>query len=143
MLTPLLTEEDPAVSGEGTLDPLGLYAIADALAVRLVPGVWERQKHPRFLTATAVSLAVCGQIDEDTVAVDRASEPWQVFEWHLVEGLVRATDDSDQLRGLPGRDKAARALRDRVPLSAVGVRVPRCLPATCTQPRYRGRRAPR
>lgn len=118
MLTPLLTEEDPAVSGEGTLDPLGLYAIADALAVRLVPGVRERQKHPRFLTATAVSLTVCSEFDEDMIAADRVSEPWQVFEWYLVEGLVRATEDSDHLRGLPGRDKAARAIRDRVPLSA-------------------------
>ena len=55
MLTPFLTEEDPAPSDAGTLDPLGLYAIADALAVRLVPGVRERQKHPRSVTATAIT----------------------------------------------------------------------------------------
>jgi len=54
MLTPLLTEADPAETSEGSIDPLGLYSIADALVTRLVPGVRERQKHPRFLTAIAV-----------------------------------------------------------------------------------------
>lgn len=32
MLLPLLTEVDPRDSGEGSIDPLGTYAIADALA---------------------------------------------------------------------------------------------------------------
>lgn len=35
MLMPLLSEEDPVASSEGSLDPLGLYQIADSLAVRL------------------------------------------------------------------------------------------------------------
>ena len=35
MWLPALTEADPQVSSEGALDPLGLYAIADALAVAL------------------------------------------------------------------------------------------------------------
>lgn len=118
MLTPLLTEADPVASSEGTLDPLGLYATADSLGVRLVAGVRERQQHPRFLTAMAVSLAVCSEFDEDAVAEDHISEPWQVFEWYMVEGLVRTCADSDEIRGLPGRDKASAAIRDRVPLSA-------------------------
>ena len=118
MQMPLLTEADPATSSEGSIDPLGLAAIADALAVRLVPGVRERQSHPRFLTATAVSLSVCNEYDDDAVAADGVSEPWQVFEWYLVEGLVRTISDGDQLTGLPGRLKAATAIRDRVPLSA-------------------------
>ncbi len=118
MLTPLLSEEDPVASSEGSLDPLGLYQIADSLGVRLVPGVRERQQHPRFLTATAVSLAVCASFDEDTIAKDGVSEPWQVFEWYLVEGLVRAVKETRRLRGLPGRDKTTRAVRDGVPLSA-------------------------
>ncbi|HPO07380.1 MAG TPA: hypothetical protein PLZ55_01830, partial [bacterium] len=118
MLFPLLTEADPAVTGEGSIDPLGLYAIADSLAVRLIPGVRERQVHPRFLTAIAVSLAVCSEFEEDTVAVDRISEPWQVFEWYMVEGLVRTISADTQLRGLPGREKSAKAIQDGVPLSA-------------------------
>ncbi len=119
MLTPLLTLEDQAELSEGSLDPMGLYSIADALAVRLVPGVRERQKHPRFLTAMAVGAFVCADFDPQTVAVDGVSEPWQVFEWYVVEGLVRSlADQESELRGVPGRDKAARAIADRVPLSA-------------------------
>lgn len=116
-LAPLLTEADPAESAEGGIDPLGTEALADALAVRLAPGVRERQRHPRFLTAMAVSLEVCGSFDDETLAADGVSEPWQVFEWYLVEGLVR-TVTSDERIGLPGSLKAARAIADGVPLSA-------------------------
>lgn len=88
MLTPLLTEADPAETSEGSIDPLGLYSIADALATRLVPGVRERQKHPRFLTAIAVGLAICSQFEDEGPAAEGKSEPWQVFEWYQVEGLM-------------------------------------------------------
>jgi len=118
MLMPFLSAKDPAASSEGTLDPLGLYQIADALAVKLVPGIRERMKHPRFLTLTAVSLAVCGGFDDDTLAKDGVSEPWQVFEWHVVEGLVRCIKEKDQLRGLPGNDKVFRSIQDGVPVTA-------------------------
>jgi hypothetical protein len=94
-----------------------MYAIADALAVRMVPGVRERQTHPRFLTSIAVSLSLCSKFDEDLVAADGVSEPWQVFEWYLVEGLVRKTKNPSLLRGLPGQDKAAIAIKDGVSLS--------------------------
>lgn len=67
-LSPLLTEKDPVDSAEGGINPLGTEALADALAVRLVPGVRERQRHPRFLTAMAVSLEVCRDFDEETLA---------------------------------------------------------------------------
>jgi hypothetical protein len=136
---PLLSEYDPALSAEGSLDPLGLYSIADALAVRLVPGVRQRQRHPRFLTTMSASFAICEDFGEEVVASDRISEPWQVFEWYVVEGLVRtlgsgqdlaARDDevlvdpypaltnNDRLHGLPGRNKAAKAIHEEVPLSA-------------------------
>lgn len=115
---PFLTEFDPVTTSEGSLDPLGLYPIADSLAERLAPGVRERQSHPRFLTAIAVASLVCSNFDEDIIAKDGISEPWQVFEWYLVEGLVRTMDDTKEIQQLPGRDKAAIALRDRLPLSA-------------------------
>lgn len=118
MLMPLLSEADPRVSAEGSIDPLGIYAIADALAVRMIPGVRERQQHPRFLTAIAVSLSLGAEFPDDSIAADGISEPWQVFEWYLVEGLVRTTKESKDLRGLPGQDKARGAIRDGVPLSA-------------------------
>ena len=118
MLMPLLSEADPQLSAEGSIDPLGIYAIADALAVRMVPGVRERQQHPRFLTSMAVSLSLGAEFLDDCVAADGVSEPWQVFEWYLVEGLVRTTKEPKGLRGLPGQDKARGAIRDGVPLSA-------------------------
>ena len=116
-LSPLLTEQDEAESAEGGIDPLGLYTIADALGVKLVPGVRERQSHPRFLTCMAVSLAVCGEFEEETLAKDGVTEPWLVFEWYLVEGLVRTSESSETI-GVPGSLKAKKAVDDRVPLSA-------------------------
>ncbi len=120
LLLPSLSQADPRESLEGSIDPLGTYAIADRMAVRLVPGIRERQRHPRFLTTIAVSLSLCGEFEDGVVASDDVSEPWQVFEWLVVEGLVRATplSDSDSLRGLPGRDKAAAAKKDGLHLSA-------------------------
>jgi len=41
-LAPLLSEKDEAESSEGGIDPLGTEPLADALAVRLAPGVRER-----------------------------------------------------------------------------------------------------
>lgn len=117
MLAPLLTLEDREELAEGSLDPLGLYAIADSLAVRLAPGVRERQKHPRFLTAMAAGARVCADFDPETVAADGVSEPWLVFEWYAVTGLVR-TLDGEAVKGVPGRDKAARVIAEGVPLSA-------------------------
>lgn len=118
MLMPLLSEDDPRVSAEGSIDPLGMYAIADSLAVRMIPGVRERQLHPRFLTTIAVSFSLASEFDEELVASDGYTEPWQVFEWYLVEGLVRSTTDTKLLRGLPGQDKVRRAMADGVALSA-------------------------
>ncbi len=118
MLMPLLSAKDPVVSAEGTLDPLGLYQIADALGIRLIPGVRERMSHPRFLTLTAISAAICNEFDDEVLALDGVSPPWQVFEWYVVEGLVRCIKDGKRLSGLPGRDKASRAIAEGVPLSA-------------------------
>ena len=111
MLLPRLSEADPLASSEGSIDPLGMYAIADTLAMRLVPGVRERMQRPRFVTAMAVSAAICRDFGEDVLAADRVSEPWQVLEWHLVEGLVRTCNDREAIRALPGSDKAVASER--------------------------------
>jgi len=118
MLLPLLSEWDPTEGGEGSIDPLGLYAIADALATKLIPGVRERQQHPRFLTVMAAAMAVCNQFKGDPVAKDGISEPWMVFEWYVVEGLVRSVNEKERLRGLPGREKVANTIKADLPLSA-------------------------
>ncbi len=114
---PLLSVPDPAQTAEGALDPLGLYTTADRLAIHMIPGVRERQRHPRFLTVMAVSLAVCHEFDE-RIAADGISEAYLVFEWHVVEGMVRVIKSDQQLRGLPGRGKVASVIDARQRLCA-------------------------
>jgi len=116
MVIPLLTEADPAEKSEGGLDPLGLEPIADALGTRLVPGVRERQSHPRYLTLIAAGLAICERFQPGEIAKDGVSDAQRVFEWYVVEGLVRSSPDRP--RGVPGSQKAASAIDARVPLSA-------------------------
>jgi hypothetical protein len=114
---PLLSEEDKAEKSEGGLDPLGLVQISESLAVRLVPGVRERMSHPRYLTAMAVAFEVCRDFPEDKVASDRITPPWLVFEWLMVEALVRTAQGQDGF-SLPGSQKATTSLRRNAPMSA-------------------------
>lgn len=118
IVLPTLTEYDPVTHSEGALDPLGLYAIADSLATKLVPGVRQRMSHPRFLTAMAAGAFVTRDFEDDEVATDGQSEPWMVYEWYVVEGLVRSKGGDPDLRELPGIRKAQEAMRDGVRLSA-------------------------
>jgi len=60
---PYLTAYDPTGSSEGTLDPLGLYMIADHLATRLVPAVRERMLRIRFLTPITVGALVTEDLE--------------------------------------------------------------------------------
>ncbi|HEV3330629.1 MAG TPA: hypothetical protein VG096_06600 [Bryobacteraceae bacterium] len=118
-MAPLLTEKDDVESGEGGIDPLGTEPMADRLASKLIPGVRERQRHPRFLTALAVSLSLCSEFEDEVLASDGVSEPWLVWEWYFVEGMVRTLGrTTDAILGLPGREKAASAISDGVPVSA-------------------------
>jgi hypothetical protein len=115
---PLLTDKDDTESSEGGIDPLGTEPIADELGIALSPGVRERQSHPRFLTTTCVSLSLCEDYPADAFARDGVTPPWLVFEWYVVDGLVRSFGNSSKdVAGLPGRNKAALALKDGVPLS--------------------------
>lgn len=107
---PLLSAWDPRLEAEGSIDPLGLYTVSEQIGSRLAPGVRERQTTVRFLTAIAVSHALAEEFPEDALAKDGVSEPWQVFEWFLVEGLVRTLEDETELRGIPGRAKAKRVV---------------------------------
>jgi hypothetical protein len=97
---PFLTLPDPEIETEGALDPLGLSAIGDRLADEILPGLRARMSRPRFLTAIAVSAAVCDGL-EDKVADDHVTPAYLVFEWLLVEGFVRA-GDRETTRGTPG-----------------------------------------
>lgn len=101
---PFLTLPDPLVTGEGALDPLGLAMISDRLADQILPGLRARMSRPRFLTAMAVSAAVCENL-EDQLSADGITPAYLVFEWLVVEAFVRE-GNREETRGTPGTLKA-------------------------------------
>lgn len=105
---PFLTSYDPTGTSEGTLDPLGLYQIADQLAVQLVPAVRERMQRVRFLTAVAVGSLVVEGLDDDPR--HRDASPYLVWEWLVVEAIVRRFASEGDLSGVAGRHMARRAI---------------------------------
>ena len=116
MRLPILTLPDPVISGEGALDPLGVATISDRLAERVLPGLRARMSRPRFLTAMAVSAAVCDGMD-DLVAKDGVTPPFIVFEWLVVEGFARAAT-RDDTRYTPGMLKAQAVRASGEPMRA-------------------------
>src|SRR6185295_15158411 len=88
---PFLTSYDPSGTSEGTLDPLGLYQIADQLAVQLVPAVRERMQRIRFLTGMTVGALVTEGLEDNPDIRD--ASPYLVWEWLVVEALMRTAAD--------------------------------------------------
>ncbi len=105
---PFLTSYDPPGTSEGTLDPLGLYQIADQLAVQLVPAVRERMQRIRFLTAMAVGSLVTEELHDNPEVRD--ASPYLVWEWLVVEALMRTKGDDPGIWGIPGTLVTRRAL---------------------------------
>ena len=99
---PFLTVYDPIGSSEGSLDPLGLYLIADQLAMKLVPGVRERMLRVRFLTAMAVGALVTEGLQPNPRHPE--TPPFLVWEWLVIEAIIRSfIDDPEQnIWGLHG-----------------------------------------
>ena len=108
MLLPFLTSYDPPGTSEGSLDPLGLYRIADQLAVKLVPAVRERMQRIRFLTAMAVGALVTEGIEDDPRLRD--TSPCLVWEWLIVEALIRKKGADPDIWGVPGTLVGSRAV---------------------------------
>jgi hypothetical protein len=110
---PFLTEADPEQSGEGSLDPLRLAPLSEALAEEILPGVTNRMSRIRFLTGIAVSSSVCAALD-DLPPKDGVSTPYLAFEWHLIEAIARRSGGlaDSALRSVPGINKA-RAVTSR------------------------------
>lgn len=102
---PAYSAPDPALAGEGRLDPLGLAAIADELADRLVPHVRARMSRIRFVTAMAVAAVVCEEF-ADQVATDGVSSPPICFEWLTIEAFVRRLGPEEWTGNIPGSRKA-------------------------------------
>jgi len=107
-ILPFFSSYDPSGTSEGTLDPLGLYQIADQLAVQLVPGVRERMQRIRFVTAMAVGALITEDL-QDSPEVRDAS-PYLVWEWLVVEALIRTKEADPGIWGIPGSLVARRAL---------------------------------
>ena len=98
---PFLSSYDPIGNSEGTLDPLGLYQIADQLAVQLVPAVREHIRRNRFLTAMAVGALVTEGLEDDPRLRD--ASPYLVWEWLVVEALIRTMPGEPSIWGVPER----------------------------------------
>ncbi len=105
---PFLTSYDPPASSEGTLDPLGLYQIADQLAVRLVPAIRERMQRIRFLTPMTIGAVVTDGLDSNPRHPE--SPPFLVWEWLVVEAFERAFSPDERTWGVPGSLVARRAI---------------------------------
>lgn len=103
LLLPFQTAFDPPQQAEGSLDPLGLYSIADMLGVRLAPGIRERQSKPRYLTLALVGFDICQEMDDAPSA--QCLPAWLVYEWLVVMALVKQFQGTPQLQGIPGREK--------------------------------------
>lgn len=109
---PILSVADPSLSAEGGIDPLGLAAINERLADRILPFVTVRMRRPRFLTAIAAGAVICDGL-EDEVAADGETPAWLVYEWYVVEAFVRQlAPEGVRGFGLPGSQKVARSIQD-------------------------------
>lgn len=110
---PYLSEFDPEVSSEGGIDPLSLQATYERLAERVFPSMTVRMKRVRFVTAIAVGAEICRDL-RDEAAADEKTPPWLIFEWYVVEGLLRAgINGNGDLwgDGIPGAAKVGRVVR--------------------------------
>ena len=85
---PALSAFDPETpASEGSLDPLGLYAVSDDLAISVAPGVRERHRHIRYLTAMAVSAVVCQGFPPETSAADGMSPDLLTYQPREMSGF--------------------------------------------------------
>jgi hypothetical protein len=111
---PFLSVFDPEVSTEGGVDPLSLQATYERLAERIYPCMTVRMKRIRFVTAIAIGAEVCRPF-RDELASEGKTPPWLVFEWHVIESLLRSgiKDESGDLwgDGIPGAMKVGRVVK--------------------------------
>jgi hypothetical protein len=108
---------DLDIEGEGSVDPLSLQPVYERLADRILPAVTVRMSRIRFVTAMCVGARVCRDMDSDLVARDGVTPPWLVFEWFVVEALVRMQEHFDDFARIPGMLKVARCIRNKRPVS--------------------------
>ena len=118
MYSTYTTELDALTNGGGSLDPMGLYAIADRLATIMVPGVRERMSNLRYLTAAAVGADLCREINPQ-LGWQSGTQPYMAFEWHVVQGWIfQFQKDQEAIAGMPGIQKAQECFDRGLPLNA-------------------------
>jgi len=112
LVLPFLTEADPEQAGEGSLDPLRLLSMAEALAEEVLPSITNRMSRLRFLTAIAVGAAATAGL-EDLLPKDGVTTPYLAFEWHVVEAMARRVEGlpREARLGIPGIAKAQASMR--------------------------------
>ncbi|AMY26092.1 hypothetical protein [Rhodococcoides fascians] len=76
---PHLSEFDPPVAGEGSLDPMGVGTISEQLSNQLVPDLRARMARFRLLTAIAVGGVICDSVDAES-SKDGVTTPQIAFE---------------------------------------------------------------
>lgn len=119
---PAFSKYDPGETGEGSLDPLGLGAVADRIADRLAPGLRARMTRPRFVTISALGAHACQSLSGVT-STDGKTTFDLAFEWLVVESLAQHPQlgrpgQPPRLVGLPGSQKVIRARAAHERLSA-------------------------
>jgi hypothetical protein len=82
--------------------------IADQLATALVPAIRERMLRVRFLTVMAVGGLVTEGLEPNPNHPE--SPPYQVWEWLVIEAIVRSLTDDSEIWGVPGTHVTKRAL---------------------------------
>lgn len=124
---PVASSVDIEEKPEGSLDPLGTYSLADALAVRIASsGVRERQSNIRFLTLCSIGWSLIQSMDPAIKPGDPSTMPEQAFEWIILESLVGGEADSGTRVAIPGVLKTKDALARKLPLRAdLYLRTPR------------------
>jgi hypothetical protein len=75
---PRLSAYDPGAVGEGSIDPLGLAAVADRIADVLAPGLRARMSLPRFVTVSAVGAIAYQTLRERRFSICHDADPCHV-----------------------------------------------------------------
>src|SRR5204862_5752320 len=106
-----ISEFDPVLESEGSIDPIGLQAAYERLADKILPAVTVRMTRPRFLTAMAVGARVCEGWDEEDLTADGVTPAWLVFEWFVIESFVRSDAVTTSGERIAGIQKVATAIQ--------------------------------
>jgi hypothetical protein len=114
---PELSEFDPPIAGEGSIDPMGLAAISEHLADLLFPGITNRMNRVAFVATTAVGAMACEDL-VDEIPADGTSTPMICFEWLVLEAMIRRIPPKDMPFGVPGSQKTRAVIANGQRLAA-------------------------